>query len=32
MTAFDNSEFEKYKTEARERWGETNAYKEHTKR
>ncbi len=29
MKAFDNSEFEKYKNEARERWGGTEAYKEH---
>ncbi len=29
MKAFDNSEFETYKAEARERWGNTNAYKEH---
>ena len=29
MTAFDNSEFEKYKAEAREKWGKTDAYKEH---
>ena len=29
MTAFDNSEFEKYKAEAREKWGETVAYKEY---
>jgi len=32
MTAFDNSEFEKYKTEAREKWGKTDAYKEHAER
>ena len=32
MTAFDNSEFEKYKAEAREKWGKTDAYKEHTER
>ena len=32
MTAFDNSEFEKYKAEAREKWGETDAYKEHAER
>jgi DNA-binding transcriptional MerR regulator len=30
MTAFDNSEFEKYKAEAKEKWGNTDAYKEHT--
>ena len=29
MTAFDNSEFEKYKAEAKERWGKTTAYKEY---
>ena len=29
MKAFDNSEFEKYKAEAEEKWGETSAYKEH---
>ena len=29
MIAFDNSEFEKYKTEAKEKWGKTDAYKEH---
>ena len=32
MTAFDNSEFEKYKAEAQEKWGETDAYKEHQER
>ena len=32
MTAFNNSEFEKYKTEAREKWGKTDAYKEHAER
>ena len=32
MTAFDNSEFEKYKTEAQEKWGETDAYKEYTEK
>ena len=30
--AFDNSEFEKYKAEAREKWGKTDAYKEHAER
>ena len=30
MTAFDNSEFEKYKAETQEKWGSTDAYKEHT--
>ena len=29
MSAFDNSEFEKYKSEAKEKWGQTPAYKEH---
>ncbi len=29
MTAFDNSEFEKYKAEAKEKWGKTNAHKEY---
>ena len=28
MRAFDNSEFEKYKAEAREKWGNTDAYRE----
>ena len=32
MGVFDNSEFEKHKAEAQERWGETSAYKEHTER
>ena len=32
MTAFDNSEFEKYKAEAREKWGKTDAYKEHAEK
>ena len=32
MTAFDNSEFEKHKAEAREKWGKTDAYKEHAQR
>ena len=32
MTAFDNSEFEKYKVEAQEKWGNTSAYKEHTEK
>ena len=32
MKAFDNSEFEKYKTEAKERWGKTDAYKEHAEK
>ena len=29
MTAFDNSEFEKYQAEAKEKWGNTVAYKQH---
>jgi hypothetical protein len=29
MTAFDNSEFEMHKAEAREKWGNTDAYKQH---
>ena len=29
MKAFDNSEFEKHKAEAKEKWGKTDAYKEH---
>ena len=29
MCAFDNSEFEKYKAEAKEKWGSTSAYREH---
>ena len=32
MKAFDNSEFEKYKAEAKEKWGKTDAYKEHTEK
>jgi len=32
MKAFDNSEFEKYKAEAQEKWGKTDAYKEHAER
>lgn len=28
MSAFDNSEFEKYKTEAKEKWGKTKAFEE----
>ncbi len=32
MKAFDNSEFEKYKSEAREKWGKTDAYKEHAEK
>lgn len=29
MKAFDNTEFEQYKAEAREKWGKTEAYREH---
>ena len=29
MYAFDNREFEKHKAEAREKWGKTDAYREH---
>ena len=32
MKAFDNTEFESYKTEAQQRWGKTDAYKEHTQK
>ena len=32
MKAFDNSEFEKYKGEAQEKWGKTDAYKEHVEK
>ncbi|MBQ8410784.1 MAG: TipAS antibiotic-recognition domain-containing protein, partial [Ruminiclostridium sp.] len=32
MKAFDNSEFEKYKAEAKEKWGNTDAYKEHSEK
>ena len=32
MTAFDNSEFEKYKAEAKEKWGNTEAYRQHTEK
>ena len=32
MIAFDNSEFEKYKAEVQEKWGKTDAYKEHTEK
>ena len=32
MSAFDNSEFEKYKAETREKWGDTSAYKEHAEK
>ncbi|MBQ8539372.1 MAG: TipAS antibiotic-recognition domain-containing protein [Ruminococcus sp.] len=29
MNAFDNSDFEKHKAEAKEKWGKTEAYKEY---
>jgi len=32
MAAFDNSEFEKYRAEAQEKWGKTNAFKEHAEK
>ena len=32
MKAFDNSTFEKYKDEAKEKWVKTDAYKEHTEK
>ena len=32
MKAFDNSEFEKYKAEAKEKWGKTDAYNEHAEK
>ena len=32
MSVFDNSEFEKYKAEVKEKWGKTDAYKEHTEK
>ena len=32
MTAFDNSEFAKYKAEAKEKWGNTDAYQEHAEK
>ena len=32
MSAFDNSEFEKYKDEAQKKWGKTHAYKENTEK
>ena len=32
MKAFDNSEFEKHKAEAKEKWGNTDAYKEHAEK
>ena len=32
MKAFDNSEFDRYKAEAKEKWGKTEAYQEHTEK
>ena len=32
MKAFDNNAFETYKAEAQERWGKTDAYKEHAEK
>ena len=32
MKAFDNSEFEKHKAEAKEKWGKTDAYQEHAEK
>ena len=32
MKAFDNTEFEKYKSEAQEKWGKTEAYQEHAEK
>ena len=32
MKAFDNSEFETYKDEAKAKWGQTDAYKEHAEK
>ena len=32
MSAFDDREIEMYKAEAREKWGKTDAYKEHTEK
>ncbi len=32
MKAFDNSEFEKYKDEVKERWGKTDAYKQYSEK
>ena len=32
MAAFDNSEFEKYKSEVKERWGDTAAYGEYAEK
>ena len=32
MRVFDNSEFEKYKNEVKEKWGQTEAYKEYSEK
>ena len=32
MSAFDSSEFKKYKAETQEKWGNTDAYKEHSEK
>ena len=32
MKAFDNSEFEKHKAEAKEKWGQTQAYQQHAQK
>lgn len=32
MKAFDNSEYETYKAEVQEKWGKTDAYKEHSEK
>ncbi len=32
MKAFNNTEFEKYKSESQEKWGNTDAYKEYAER
>ena len=32
MKAFDSAEFDKYKDEAQQRWGNTDAWKEHTQK
>jgi len=32
MTAFDNGEFETYKSEVKAKWGNTDAYKEHSEK
>ncbi len=32
MKAFANSEFEKHKAEAKEKWGKTDAYRQHTEK